>query len=201
MIPVSIETRKAIRYLEAVKARALPRAVGATLRRVGTTTRQAAQVKIREEVVLKAGDLKKAITIERVPRSLNPDQLYIDLRARGGPIPIAQYQARQTKRGVTYRVRRGEPKKVYRRGGRAGFIIGTGSGRSFSPDSRFGGQVFTSRPAPGPDPIKRAYGPGIAQRFKTRSVQRVIRETFRREFPKRLIQELRFQISKVREAR
>lgn len=198
MLGVRIETRDAIRFLERVEKRAIPRAIGAALRRVGTTTRAAAQRKIREEVALKAGVIRRAISIERTPRNVAPDRLYIELRARGGPIPLSEYGATMTRRGATFRVKRGESKRVYRRGGRAGFIIGSRDGRRFQADDRFGGQVFTSRPAPGPDPLRRAYGPGIAQRFRTKSVQRIIRVTFLREFPKRLVRELRFQVDRVR---
>lgn len=206
MIKTEIDARVLIKRLERLSAQAIPRAVGAALGRVAITTRAAAQREIRESIAIKAGTVNAAVTILRVPRSVNPDQLYVDLRAQGGPIPIRDYGATMTARGATFRVLRGRPKKVFRRRDRTGFIIGQKVAsssvanrrvrRRFEADTRFGGHVFT-RVADESTPILRAYGPGIAQRFAGRAVQARIRETFQAQFPARLRQELAFQISRA----
>jgi hypothetical protein len=138
------------------------RAAGAALQRVAITARKVADQKIRERVTLKSSDVKGAITVT-FPGGRGT--LIRGIQAVGDPIPLKAYQARQTRKGVTFAVVRGQRKGPYKRNGRGGFIINS-----------LGGHVFV-RTASGNDaPIKKVFGPSLTQRFGTKRVLNAITE-------------------------
>lgn len=211
-----VNEERLIKRLEDLSRNQVPKAIGAALSRVGTTTRARAQRQIRQEVTLKAGVVREAIKLKRASnspagtrgrvktRGVTDPRMSIQLIATGDPLPLREYQASMTKQGAKFRITKGSAREVYKRQGRVAFIPGrrvqatslkTGRTSSrFSAHDRFGGHVFvrTGPNPPGPKqaPIKKVFGPGIAQRFRARSVQKVIRDTFRTEYPKRLRHEL-----------
>ena len=73
--------------------KALARALNRTIERARTT----AYRKIREEYNIPAKDLRNDIKISRA----NPSVLSAKLNALGRPLPLASFQARATKKGVT----------------------------------------------------------------------------------------------------
>lgn len=218
-----VNEARLIHKLGEISQKAVPAAIGAALNRVGTTTRANAQRTIRQSVTLQAGVVRDAIKLQRTSNSRansaalsitsggTDPRMAVRLVATGSPLPMREYQTAMTKRGATYRIVRAGPRKVYKRKGATGFIPGrrvqstslkTGRVSSrFSAHDRFGGHVFvrTGPNPPGPKqaPIKKVFGPGIAQRFRARKVQKVVRDTFGTEYPKRLRHELTFRIQRL----
>lgn len=138
------------------------RAAGAALQRVATTARKVADQMIRQRITLKSKDVKGSIT---VVYPYGRGSLIRDIQATGDPIPLKAYQARKTRKGVTFAVVRGQ-RKIYRRRGQTGFIV----------DS-LGGHVFVRTGVGNDAPIKKVYGPSITQRFGTKAVLRAIEST------------------------
>jgi len=157
------------------------------LDRVATTVTKEATDEIRKRLNLKAGDIKAAI---RKVRPYGNQSLIRDVEARGNPLPLREYAARMTRRGATYQVKRGAPRKVYRRNMRTGFII-----------ERFGRHVFvrTGPNPPGPEdaPIKKVFGPGITHYFQMRATRQRMLETAEKRWPIEFEREMRYRRMKA----
>jgi hypothetical protein len=138
------------------------RAAGAALQRVATTARKVADQTMRQRITLKSRDVKDAIT---VVFPYGRGTLVRDIQAVGDPIPLKYYQARKTRKGVTFAVVKGQ-RKVSQRRGQKSFII----------DS-LGGHVFVRTGTKHDAPIKKVFGPSITQRFGTKAVLNAIQTT------------------------
>ncbi len=174
MISLRVETdfSRVRRYLTDVQKNLVPKAAGIALGRVGKTVRAAASKRIREKLAIKVAVVNKAIDVKREGMR----RLAVVVEASGEPIPLRDYQARQTKKGATYRVSKGGARKRYQREGRTGFIV----------DSR-GGHVFVRVEADPPGPtkarIKKVFGPSIPQYFVTKLIWRLMEDTARARWP------------------
>lgn len=164
------------RDLDKKGRRRVYQAASIALKRVGTTVRKQAALSIREKLAIKAAVAKQAITMRRAGKELT---LFIE--ASGKPIPIRDYGARAGKKGVTYRVSKGDKRKVYENKYGKGFVI-----------EKFGGHVFIRVEAE-PKGLKRlfrkrakivkAYGPSVPQFFVTRVVREILLQTARDRWP------------------
>lgn len=201
MINATVDTGVLSRKLITLSKRDLPRAVGAALKRAGTSTRAVTQRTMREQVNLKAAVVRAGISLERVNDHTQAlalgapeERLGLELVVRGGPVPLRDYQARMTRRGATFKVKRGGKRRVYERKGKRGFIIGTGRGRSFKKSARYGGHVFVRLDD---DAIAKRFGPGLTHVFRHERVQAAMRTTFQDVFRKRLAHELTRRIKRL----
>jgi hypothetical protein len=156
------------------------------LDRVSTTARKGADQEIRQRVTLKSGTIKNALTIVYPYGRLN---LIRDLVATGKPIALREYQARQTRAGVTFAIVKGR-RRVYKRQGRAAFEI-----------TKYGKHVFVrlddDPPGPAKARIKKVYGPSITQRFMTKRVQHVIKSVIDERWRLEFDREMKFRTSKL----
>jgi hypothetical protein len=156
------------------------------LQRVAITGRKVADQSIRERALLKSGVVKNALDV-RIPYGSRT--LIRDIVATGTPIPIRDWNARRTKKGVTFAVVKGK-RKPYVRGGRPGFVV-----------DKLGKHVFVrvTEDPPGPQKAKiaKAWGPGITHRFRTRHVQEAIDRTCRQRWPIEFDREMAFRKSKI----
>jgi len=150
------------------------KAAGRALNRVATTARKYADQTIRQRLNLKSTVVKAGLNI-RTPMVGGHRQLIRDITASGRPIPIRDYGARGTRRGVTYAVKRGA-RKVYSRGAYKGFIVNKYDGHVFS-------RIEPDPPGPARAKIKKAYGPSLPQYFVTRLVIATMRRTVRERWP------------------
>ncbi|HYE70677.1 MAG TPA: phage tail protein [Aquabacterium sp.] len=152
--------------------RRVNKAAAIALGRVGTTVRKEASLTIRERLAIKASVAKNQITLRRV----GPDGLTLFIEAKGQPIPLRDFQARQGKRGVSYRVSKAAGRKVYETKFGKGFII-----------QRFGGHVFApaGRDPKGPQKAKlrKIYGPSVPQFFVTKAIIEKLERIARQRWP------------------
>jgi hypothetical protein len=137
------------------------KAAAVSLNRVATTVRKEANDGIRERLNLKSSVVRANL---KIVRPYGAARLIRDIVASGRPIPLRDYSARETRKGVTFAVARKGGRKRYIRQGQAGFILKTK-----------GGHVFVRK---GPDPkgpgtvgIKKVYGPSIPQMFVSKVVR------------------------------
>lgn len=173
------ETKASLAGLEKEIDKAAMRA----LDRVATTVRKEAADGIGERLNLKKGTIKSGIT-KRAP--FGKGRFVRDVEAKGSPVPIGQYAANQTRRGATYKVKRGGPRKVYRAKGNAGFII-----------DRYGRNVFVRTE---PDPpgqkkgrIRKVFGPSITQYFVTRFMRNRMLTVAKERWPIEFAREVKFR--------
>lgn len=180
-INVKADLREVERYFNDVRRNRIPRAAGSALMKTATAVRKEADQQLRKKWALSSSVIKANL----ISRRIN-NRLAAEVVASGKPIPLRDYQARQTKAGATFRVKKSGGRKRYARQGRAGFIM-----------TRFGGHVFvrTEDDPPGPrkGAIKKVYGPSIPQYFVSRYIRERMEAVAREVWPKRFAEELRYQ--------
>jgi len=107
------------------------------------------------------------------------------LIATGRPIPLRDYKANQTKRGVTVLVSPGKRTVVQHRGNKA-FVI-----------NKIGNHVF-AREGKARLPVKKLYGPSLPSTFIQQEVRAAWTATAQEALPKRLAEEMKYELSKMR---
>lgn len=169
---VEVDLRQVKQYASDVQKKYVPAAAGIALKRIGVTVRKVAATKFRERLAIKAAVAKGALTAQRI----GSDKMTMRITATGSPIPLRDYDARQTKKGVSFRVARAGKRKRYMAKGRAGFIISSKGGHVF---------VRTEDDPPGPQKgrIRKVYGPSIPQYFVTKAIIGAMEATARERWP------------------
>lgn len=97
---------------------------------------------------------------------------------------MRDYKARQTRKGVTVAVTPGKRKLIEHRGNRA-FIV-----------AKIGGHVF-AREGKERLPIKKLFGPSLPATFLQDEVRRAWTATATEAMPRRLAEEMRFELSRL----
>lgn len=164
------DLHKALRDLRAQSPRAVTRALNRTLDQVATRAGR----EVSKETGLPVRRARDAMTKVRATFSL----LRALLQVRGFRIPLIQFRARQTKRGVSYTLPRG-------RGSAPGAFI-----RTLASGHR---GVFM-RKGRARLPIKELFGPSLPKAFLQAWIQRTLREVAKESFAKTLEHEIRFQL-------
>lgn len=154
---------------------AAARAINKTLGNVRTESVS----QIRKERALSAKTVREALALQRASRA----RLYGALIASGKPIPLRDYQARQTKRGVTVRVSPGSRKLVVHAGNKA-FEL-----------QKFGKHVY-ARVGKERLPIKKLFGPSIPSTFLKDKVVAAMDKVAGSNWPKRFAEELAYELSR-----
>lgn len=169
---IELSIRDVKRLASDLQKKFIPVAAGAALKRVGNTVRNAGAKKIRERLAIKATVAKSAIKVRRI----GSDRWTLLIEASGKPIPLRDYGATQTKKGVKFRVARAGARKLYLRKGRTGFIIKGKGGHVF---------VRTEDDPPGPKKgrVKKVYGPSIPQYFVTQPVMDEMKRVAQERWP------------------
>jgi hypothetical protein len=168
---VEVDLAQVKRYSSDVQKKYVPAAAGIALKRVGTSARNEAAVTIRERLAVKSSVAKGALKIVRTGNGM-----VLLITATGKPIPLRDYQARQTRQGATFRVARIGKRKVYRREGRLGFILPSKGGHVFA-------RIEDDPPGPKKGRIRVAYGPSIPQYFVTKIVIGAMEQVARARWP------------------
>jgi len=177
-LDINFPLQELLRQVDAVRRQLVPRAAKIALARVGVTVRKQASISIREKLTIKAAVAKDAIKIRT-----EQGGLVLVVTASGKPIALKQYQARATKRGVSYKISKARGRRIYSNKYGKSFVI-----------AKFGNNVFirTSSDPPGPQKAKitKVFGPSVPQYFVTRFVreklERVAKERFPIEFQRAL---------------
>lgn len=169
---VELDLTQVKRYASDVQKKYVPAAAGIALKRIGTTLRKVASLKFRERLAIKAAVAKGALTAQRI----GSDKMTMRITATGSPIPLRDYGARQTKKGVSFRVTRAGKRKRYIAKGRPGFILESKGGHVF---------VRTEDDPPGAQKgrIRKVYGPSIPQYFLTKVIIGAMEATARERWP------------------
>jgi hypothetical protein len=162
-----------------VRQKLIPAAASRAINKTLTNVRTEANKQIREERALSASTVRNALAIKRATKLL----LIGELIASGRPIPLREYQARQTKAGVTVKVSPGG-RKLVSHAGNKGFIV-----------SKIGGHVF-AREGKSRLPIKKLYGPSIPSTFIKAKVLAALDRVASSSWQKRIAEELRYELSK-----
>lgn len=174
--------------------RELARVVGRTLNRTMAHGKSMTSRFLRNRINLKKAVIDQAITTRRSREVQNMSaitirQAWFEITWTGSPIALRDYAAREIKRGVTFKVARQGPRKLYMRNGQKAFVI-----------EKLGGHVFV-RVGPDPKgpkkaPIKKVYGPSIPQFAVTGREQRLIIEAVRKFWAAELVRNYNFAIAK-----
>lgn len=149
------------------------------LNKAAVNMRTDAIKRVRDVRSLKARTIREAFSIFRA----NAARLVVDLVARGRPIPLREYAARPTLKGVTVKVMKGRT-LVSHAGNKAFEII------------KFGKHVY-ARESAKRLPIKKLYGPSIPTALTNEAAQAAILATGKRSFLARIKEELRYESRKA----
>jgi hypothetical protein len=169
-----------------IAAEEAPKAVQRALNKTAITARAQAARSIRDTGYgLKVGVIKDAFSIRRATQA----DLKAILTATGKAIPLIDYGARQTSRGVTVNVKNGRKLIAH------AFIATMPSGHKgvfIRVDNRHkrvirNGKVYSSGL-----PIKELFGPSIPSAFANDAVQDALKTAIEERFPVVLKQELKF---------
>lgn len=102
-LDVRADFKDASRWLTRVQRQAVPRAGARAMNRVGTTMRKEAVNAIADSAKIKKKNIRARMSI----RKANRRHLQVVITAGGGVVPLIEYSARKTRRGVTVNVKRG----------------------------------------------------------------------------------------------
>lgn len=177
---IRFDASKVIATLGAIPKGPARRAIVRGLNKTAANVQVSASLAIRKRRALPAKTVKQAMAI----RKATSTRLVSTLVVTGRPIPLRDYAARQTKKGVTVAVTPGK-RKLVEHNGNKGFIVG-----------KIGGHVF-AREGTGRLPIKKLFGPSLPSTFVQAEVRRAWTATAQEAMPKRLAEEMRFELSKL----
>lgn len=183
-ISVRLDIQRARRELAHLK-KEVDKAAIVALGRVATTVRKEADQEIRRRLSLKSSVVKEALRIKKYR-----NVLIVDIEASGKPIALREYKARPTRKGVTFQVVKGRPRRVYLRQGRPGFLVDKLGRHVFV-------QVTPDPPGPARHKIKKVYGPSIPQYFVTKHVTKTMMKTVAERWPIEFAREIKFRVAKA----
>lgn len=179
-LDVRLDLTEVKRWATDVQKRKVPTAAARAINKTLTNVRTEASKQIRKERALSASTVKDALTIRRATKLL----LFGEVIASGRPIPLKEYQARETRAGVTVKVTPGK-RKLVKHAGNKGFIV-----------HKIGDHVF-ARTGKERLPIKKLYGPSIPATFIKQRVLDVLDRVAGESWQKRFAEELRYEFSKL----
>ena len=188
MIRVQSDTSGARKYLSDLQQREIPRVIGRTLNRTASSVMSRPSREMRTRVNLKKAVIDKAISKRRSNEiqtltALGLGRAWFEIRYSGKPFGIRDFDARETAKGVTFKVARIGRRKLYVRKGNKGFIV-----------DKFGGHIFT-RIGEGRQ-IKKASGPSIPQFAATKRVQASLIQYAQEFWARELERNIKYTISR-----
>lgn len=173
-------TAAIIADLDRLQREKVPAATVRALNKAAIAVRAEAVRQVRGQRALSATVIRNAIGISKATKS-NPTAI---VAASGRPIPLREYAANQTRRGVTVRVTPAGGRKLIFVNGNHAFTIG-----------RFGGHVYV-REGKKRLPIRKLYGPSIPTAMVKDAVMAALDKVGHEAWPKRFTEELRYELSK-----
>lgn len=165
------------RTIGSIPERILVPATVRALNKVAANVRTAASRAVRERRGLKASAVNKSMRIVRASRN----KLVSSLVVTGRPIDLKDYGARQTRKGVSVAVTRGQRKVVA-----GAFIV-----------QPLSGQVFR-REGKSRLPIQKLVGPSIPSTFAQEQVRLAWLTVAKEAMVKRHAEEVRYELLKLR---
>ena len=179
MIKITVDTSGARKTLAAAEV-AVARARVSALNRVATTARAEAARLIAKRRGLKIGTVKEQILIRRASRALDKAEIVV----HGKPISLRDYAARQTRKGVSVVVTKGQRKRV-KVAGNAAFQI-----------QRLGQHVFV-RTGKARLPIRKLFGPSLPSTFTQEAISSAVIRAAREAWPKRFAEAVAYELRRA----
>lgn len=176
---VRADLKEVERWANTVQRERVPTAAARAINKTLTSVRAESTKRIRDERALKASVVRDALRIIKA----NKFRLFGAVEASGRPIPLREYQARQTKKGVTVKVSPGGRKLVVN-AGNAAFQL-----------ERYGQHVY-ARTGKTRLPIKKLYGPSIPATFLKEKVVQAMDRVAGDNWPKRFAEELKYELAR-----
>lgn len=174
-VSVKHDIDRLLGHFDALSAGLKGQATVRALNRVADMAKTAASREIRQTYRIKAGDLSSIIKVRRA--SIRQTYIEAAVVATGArSIPLVQFAARQTRKGVTV--------SVTRRGGRK-LLPG-----AFVATMKNGKQGVWERTSRKRLPIKELYTIGVPYQFAARKTLEAMARIIRDKFPERLQHEL-----------
>lgn len=177
---IRFDADRVIRAIGGLPTGPARRAIVRGLNKTAANVRTSASSAIRKRRALSASVVRDAMSIRKATK----ERLVSSLVTTGRPIPLRDYKARQTRKGTTVAVSPGKRKLVDHKGNR-GFII-----------QKIGAHVF-AREGKQRLPVKKLFGPSLPSTFVQEEVRRAWTATANDAMPKRLAEEMRFELSKL----
>lgn len=181
MTIITFDVRTVNENLNKLGGRIINRVVVRTLNKVAGNVRTGASVAIRKRRALSAKVVREAMSI----RKATPAKLESSLVVTGRPIPLKEYSARPTKKGVTVNVSPGG-RKLVTHAGNKGFIV-----------DKIGGNVF-ARQGKERLPIKKLFGPSLPSTFLQENVKAAWLLIATEAMKKRGAEELAYEIGRLK---
>ena len=217
---VTVDIKNAMRALNEVHRNVIPQAASAALNRVATSARKTAVDTIRKETNIKAGAVRKYVSVSKS----NKSTLTAEIRASKYAPNLINFGARQTKKGVSANA--WAKRKIYRGAfignkGRTVFIRDdwkapagkrgrAGANRTISQHTRkahtrrVGGKpvaIQAHQVGRGPkrpkSKLKALYGPSVRREFIRDVAQKAMATTIRERWPIEFQREAQFRIEKA----
>jgi hypothetical protein len=177
---IRFDVSKVIKALDEIPKGPARRALVRGLNKTAANVRTSASRAIRERRSLSAKTVNQALAIRKASNA----KLVSSLVVTGRPIPLKEYKARETRKGVTVSVTPGARKLIEHAGNR-GFIV-----------QKIGGHVF-AREGKSRLPIKKLFGPSLPSTFVQEEVKRAWTATAQEAMPKRLAEEMRYELARL----
>lgn len=198
-IDITADVSRARRKLYRVRDRDVRRAAAVALNRTATTVRKEATKKLKDvvgtELGLGASGLKKSIRMYRA--SARAGRLLARLVPSGRHLPLINFKARKTKKGVTHSA---WGRRQLAKGAFIAKMPGGHKGVYRRLDSRYAKRHTQGRPeTSSPNlPIKEMFGPSLPREFVNKRVLNRMNRTARVAWPKNFERELAFRLKKLR---
>ncbi len=196
----SLETdiRAAQKGLGDLGRKVFPAALAAAINKTIRFTNVAASKEIRQVYNIKAADVKKTISVKKASKN----RLRAEFASRGARIALAKFGAKQTKRGVTVKVKKTGGRKLIK----GAFLSTMPSGHKgvfhrmkdwkkkeiSGKKSITGGKVYHGLR------IVERTTVSVSQMLKSAKVRSVIRKTIRDRFPEQLANQIKFRMGKLK---
>jgi hypothetical protein len=175
VIDVRSDLRQTALSLSVNAAKVIEAAAVRSLNRAATTVRAEASRRIRDRYNLKVSVIKNDLRLVRARRG----ELEAQVIARGAPIPLIQFGARQTRAGVSVQVVRSNPRSILRRV----FVARMKSGHVGVYERRGKSRL----------PIDERYTIGVPTMFAQRQIISALRGVAGERFRRELARELKFR--------
>lgn len=194
MIEFRGDISKARALLRELTQKELPRVIGRSLDRARSAARTFSSRKLRQRINLAKGVIDEGIKTRRSSEIQNLTALgygraWFEIRWTGTPFPLRDFAAKQTRRGVTFKVAKRGARKLYQRAGRPAFIV-----------AKLGGHVFVRVTEDPPGPMKakiqKVFGPSIPQFAITKRERAELIQHVTEFYNREVIRNAQFAISR-----
>ena len=176
-----------ISSLNDIGRKALPKAGARTLNRAATSSRSVAV----REVAREMGLVQKRVRDQTKITKATPNKLFAVVSAKGGPIALIHFAAREVKRGVTARA--WGKRKLY-----PGTFIGrTKTRKAGGPLTATGGKQVFRRVSKSRLPIRKLWGPSVPKTMALDVIARAWESKASETIRKRLPRELRREVDRI----